>query len=125
MHGSNFVIHKAGRGYYRPHAKGYTVDLSEAGRFTHSDAVAYSHPNGSDGPRDGIRFFHIDDVESDNCELEVEIFNLKRERDNLRTGMEMVTEQLSNALAKIETLEAERSGIDKAIEFTNSMDLRF
>lgn len=44
-------------GYYcRPNAQGYTVVEAEAGRFTLDEAIRYSHPNGPDGPRDGIRY---------------------------------------------------------------------
>lgn len=42
--------------YYRPNAQGYTVVEAEAGRFTLDEAIAYSYPNGPDGPRDGIRY---------------------------------------------------------------------
>jgi hypothetical protein len=40
--------------FYRPDAHGYTQNVWEAGSFTHDDAVSYSHPNGPDGPTDGI-----------------------------------------------------------------------
>lgn len=53
-----WLIHKAGRGWYRPYAKGYTMNASEAGRYSHKDALAYSHPNGLDGPRDGLTIKH-------------------------------------------------------------------
>ena len=53
-----WLIHKAGRGWYRPDAKGYTMNASEAGRYSHKDALAYSHPNGLDGPRDGLTIKH-------------------------------------------------------------------
>ena len=53
-----WLIHKAGRGWYRPNAKGYTGCLAEAGRYSHEDALAYSHPNGWDGPRDNITIKH-------------------------------------------------------------------
>jgi len=40
--------------YYRPKAQSYTDKIWEAGRFTYEQAWDYSHPNGDDGPRDGI-----------------------------------------------------------------------
>ena len=52
---SEYLITKGGY-YYRPKAAGYTTCKHEAGRFTLEDAIAYSHPNGPDGPRDGIRY---------------------------------------------------------------------
>lgn len=53
-----WLIHKAGRGWYRAEAKGYTAHPSEAGRYSYSDALSYSHPNGMDGPRDGLTIKH-------------------------------------------------------------------
>lgn len=53
-----WLIHKAGRGWYRPNAEGYTSSPTEAGRYTHADALSYSHPNGLDGPRDGMTIKH-------------------------------------------------------------------
>lgn len=55
---NGWLIHKQGRGWYRPDAKGYTMSADEAGRYTHKDAMAYSHPNGIDGPRDGLTIKH-------------------------------------------------------------------
>ena len=49
-----YLIHKAGRGWYRPDAQGYTLDPRQAGRYSFDEAVAHSHPNGPFGPRDGI-----------------------------------------------------------------------
>jgi len=45
---------KKGGYYYRPKAQGYTPHIWEAGRFTYEEAYSHSHPNGPDGPRDGI-----------------------------------------------------------------------
>lgn len=42
--------------YYRPNAKGYTSSLAEAGRYTLAEAIRHSHPNGPNGPRDGITY---------------------------------------------------------------------
>jgi hypothetical protein len=55
-----YLIRKGGA-YYRPNAAGYTLCKAEAGRYTLADAVAYSHPNGPDGPRDGITY-ELDDT---------------------------------------------------------------
>ena len=49
-----YLIHKAGRGWYRPDAQGYTLDPRQAGRYSFDEAVSHSHPNGPFGPRDGI-----------------------------------------------------------------------
>lgn len=55
---AGWLIHKAGRGWYRPDAQGYTNDTQQAGRYTYEDALSYSHPNGWAGPRDGIIVLH-------------------------------------------------------------------
>lgn len=57
-----YLIYKGGRGWYRRNAEGYTPNPAEAGRFSLADAVRYSHPNGPDGPRDGITFQREDFV---------------------------------------------------------------
>jgi hypothetical protein len=49
-----WLLFKNGRGWYRPGAKGYTNEPAQAGRFTWDEAWKHSHPNGPDGPRDGI-----------------------------------------------------------------------
>lgn len=56
-----YLIEKYG-GYYRPDCSGYTNSPFEAGRYTERKAYAESHPNGADGPRDGMSYIHIDDV---------------------------------------------------------------
>ena len=53
-----WLIIKAGRGWYRANAEGYTVDPRDAGRFSYEDAVWHSHPNGPNGTRDGILMHH-------------------------------------------------------------------
>lgn len=51
----DMVIKKRGM-YYRPNRQGYTSNISEAGRFTLEEAERETHPNGSDGPRDGMDY---------------------------------------------------------------------
>lgn len=52
---ADYLICKYG-GYYRPHASGYTTSIVEAGRYTLTEAISHSHPNGPDGPRDCITY---------------------------------------------------------------------
>lgn len=61
-HEQGWLIHKAGRGWYRPKAQGYTSDTAQAGRYSYDDAMSYSHPNGWDGPRDEITIKHESDL---------------------------------------------------------------
>ena len=56
-----YLIRKYG-GYYRPNCQGYTRIKEEAGRYTLAEAISESHPNGPDGPRDGMTYIHEDDV---------------------------------------------------------------
>jgi hypothetical protein len=58
-----YLIRKRGA-FYRPNAEGYTMNRAEAGRYTLAEAVSHSHPNGPDGPRDGIDYMLADPVES-------------------------------------------------------------
>jgi len=53
--GDQYLICKYGM-YYRPNAQGYTSSRAEAGRYSLADAIRHSHPNGPDGPRDGITY---------------------------------------------------------------------
>lgn len=50
-----YLICKGGA-YYRPNAQGYTTNVAEAGRYTLEEAIRHSHPNGPDGPRDGMNY---------------------------------------------------------------------
>lgn len=59
---AGWLIYKAGRGWYRPNAQGYTMNPAEAGRYSHADALSHSHPNGPDGPRDGLSIKHESEV---------------------------------------------------------------
>jgi hypothetical protein len=52
-----YLIFKRGRGYYREGSKGYTDQPFLAGRYTEDEAKAITHPNGPDGPRDGMQYF--------------------------------------------------------------------
>jgi len=61
-HLTGWLIYKAGRGYYRPNACGYTNNPAEAGRYDFEDAMKHSHPNGYFGPRDGMQIMHESDA---------------------------------------------------------------
>lgn len=50
-----YLIRKDGY-YYRPNCQGYTTDVNEAGRYSLEDAIRYTHPNGKNGPRDGLSY---------------------------------------------------------------------
>lgn len=50
-----YLICKHG-GYYRPNCQGYTSIIHEAGRYTLAEAISETHPNGPNGPRDGMYY---------------------------------------------------------------------
>lgn len=94
-----WLIHKAGRGWYRPNAQGYTSDTSQAGRFSHKDAMKHSHPNGPNGPRDGITIKH-------ECEVQEYI---RRDRDVIAALPEV------QALIR-QAVEAEREACARMVD---------
>jgi hypothetical protein len=121
-HTEGYLIFKQGGGYYRAGCHGYTLNAAEAGRFLHWEAVSYSHPNGPDGPRDGITYKHESEVMPDsNCESDLRIHDLTQERDALRESQETLSQELTQALDKIDTLKAEARGTQKALEFMTAL----
>lgn len=50
-----YLICKHG-GYYRPNCQGYTSSVHDAGRYTLAEAISETHPNGPNGPRDGMTY---------------------------------------------------------------------
>ncbi|WP_386681912.1 hypothetical protein [Loktanella sp. R86503] len=113
-----YLIYKAGRGYYRPAAQGYTTSADDAGLFSFEDAWSYSHPNGEDGPRDGISFMHQSEVETgSSCVKDIRIHALESERDQLAETQSDLSHHLSDALDRIATLEAQLSGANAAADF--------
>ncbi|MDE4274723.1 hypothetical protein PXK58_09070 [Phaeobacter gallaeciensis] len=50
-----FFIRKNGV-YYRPNSRGYTTSAISAGLYTQEEAEKITHPNGQDGPRDGMSY---------------------------------------------------------------------
>ncbi len=57
----DYLIRK-GAYYYRWNCEGYTSDPALAGRYTLEQAEKYTHPNGPDGPRDGLSYIKVSDV---------------------------------------------------------------
>lgn len=70
-----YLIRKGGA-YYRPNAAGYTNNVDEAGRYTLAEAIRHSHPNGPDGPRDGIDYMPAPARQSHSLLGEAEWLNL-------------------------------------------------
>lgn len=57
-----YLIRK-GSFFYRPNAQGYTSDPDEAGRYSLDQAESLTHPNGLDGPRDGLTYVHENEAD--------------------------------------------------------------
>lgn len=113
----SYLIHKNGRGWYCHAAQGYTLNADEAGRFTHAEAIRYTHPNGPGGPRDGLTFKHESEVTAgSSCEKDLRIHDLTIERDALRAGQEELSQALADAAAQIENLKAQLSGSEWAAD---------
>jgi len=53
--GAWYLICKRGV-FYRPDCQGYTSHKSQAGLFSLAEAIRTTHPNGLDGPRDGMTY---------------------------------------------------------------------
>ena len=125
MNEHGYLIFKSGGGYYCEGAKGYTLNADEAGRFSRLDAVSYSHPNGPNGPRDGITFKHESEVLSgSSCEKTIRIQSLEAERNMLWDAREELTKELSLAHKKIDYLEARKHGAEFAADvFATVLDL--
>ena len=89
-----WLICKAGRGWYRPNAQGYTPFVREAGRYTLDEATRHAHPNGPDGPRDGITIHHISTLSEPVApDPSPEVLALRAERDRLREALEFYADK--------------------------------
>lgn len=97
---TGWLIHKSSRGWYRPNAEGYTNTPSDAGRYTYGEALRHCHPNGPDGPRDGLSMAHESEVDGAmvNLEydriaaLEAEVERLRKAGDGLADGIKRCAE---------------------------------
>ena len=57
----DYVIIKRGL-YYAPYNRGYTDRPILAGFYKEKEAILACHPNGPDGPRDGMFFKHRGEI---------------------------------------------------------------
>lgn len=62
---AKYLIRKHGA-WYRPRGEGYTSSAISAGRWSLEEAEHLTHPNGRDGPRDGLSFIREDEVDCDD-----------------------------------------------------------
>jgi hypothetical protein len=83
---AKYLIRK-GAYWYRPKAQGYTINVDEAGRYTEAQAQSYTHPNGIDGPRDGMSYVHENEVPSPNKHLHEAITTLQSQLAEAREAL--------------------------------------
>jgi len=103
-----FLIRKHG-GYYKPNSQGYTSSAIKAGRYTLDEAESITHPNGPDGPRDGMTFVHEDDLQDDDWKAYAALL---AERDDARTNTEDAVKRALEAAAAM--LDGCNRGLDPA-----------
>lgn len=111
-----FLIFKAGCGWYRSECSGYTPWKFEAGRYTEQEAKSITHPNGYGGPRDGMFYKHESEVRdhpSDRIEeLEAANRGLVRLNEATEARAEAAEAKLRKAVKALEEIEA----ADRTIE---------
>ena len=83
-----YLIRKHGL-YYAPNSQGYTGIRDKAGRYTLTEAIARAHPNGKDGPRDGMDYIHESEAPefSPKCFEDLKVKHLAEARDKLATDL--------------------------------------
>ena len=85
---SVYLIRKRGA-WYGPNGCGYTGSAIQAGRYTLAEAEMYTHPNGKDGPRDGMTYTHEDELLDEDwkafADLRARIEGLERELAEAKT----------------------------------------
>lgn len=86
-----YLIRKQGL-WYRPRASGYTDSVIQAGRYTLEEAQRYTHPNGPDGPRDGMDYVHENDLVDPDWQMVKDLRHrldlAVREQDRLARAVE-------------------------------------
>ena len=102
-----YLIRKGGA-WYRPNSEGYTDRAILAGRYTLSEAVSITHPNGQDGPRDGMAYVSISDVKEPDFVLFQEVFSALKDCESMLSDIAegrtwgAIEEQIEEARAVIE-----------------------
>lgn len=92
--------------YYRPNAQDYTGIKDEAGRYSLEEAISHTHPNGADGPCDGLSYVAEEDAPEyrNACYTDLmarhageKITRLTRERDAAQAEVARLTAALADA----------------------------
>jgi hypothetical protein len=105
-------------GYYRPNSQGYTGSAIQAGRYTLAEAESITHPNGPDGPRDGMSYVHEDDFKDEDWTayraLRTALTAAEGERDKMRVNLEHWRQEVGKLHSRVATLEADGIAARKA-----------
>jgi len=97
---ARYLVRKGGI-FYRPDARGYTSDRARAGRFSLVEAVKHSHPNGMNGPRDGMSY-ELDETTGDQGDAAI---------------AEAIRQSISDGVVSImPKVEAQRAALDPSPE---------
>ena len=88
-----FLIRKHG-GYYRPNCQGYTSSAILAGRYTEAKAISETHPNGPNGPRDGMTYTSEDAITDEDFAAYIA---LREQRDDLARALLALAERCERA----------------------------
>lgn len=113
-----YLIMKQGF-WYRPNSQGYTSSAIQAGRYTLAEAEDITHPNGKDGPRDGMSYVHEDAVVCDDWKAftaqRAEVARLTAELGEAR--MQAISDgcQLQEAVERADRAEAALSAAMAAV----------
>ena len=94
-----YLICKYGM-FYRPDSCGYTSSKSEAGRYSLNMAIDITHPNGADGPRDGMTCIHETEVPDPRADAKD-----TRMRDEQAETVSMWVENFEAADRRVKALE--------------------
>lgn len=105
-----FLIRKHG-GYYRPNCQGYTSSAILAGRYTEAKAISETHPNGPNGPRDGMTYTSEDAITDEDFAAYIA---LREQRDDLARALLDARAELAQARAEAQAAVAR--GMELAAE---------
>ena len=106
-----FLIRKHG-GYYKPNCQGYTSSAILAGRYTEEDAVNNTHPNGPDGPRDGMTYVSEDAVTDEDFAAYA---IMRQQRDDLARQLLATMDALAES-ARADQAEAAMAAVVERAE---------
>jgi hypothetical protein len=106
---AEYFIQKRGY-YYRPDDCGYTDRPILAGLYTEAEAKATTHPNGEDGPRDGMRYFHESECKDGDYvmfkALSARLAEVEAERERLENTIPAIKKVMYSEKGRAEAAEA-------------------